>query len=379
MVRKAICRKNNDEVAIKTIIKKTEMEQSLLKNEIELLLETKHDNIINLRAAFEDETKCHLVFDLVQGGDLFEYISSFNFKPIPETIVKNIFSQIIDCLHFLHSIHIMHRDLKPENFLISSDCKVYLIDFGFAIQTTDKSKDRLGCLDYMSPELVSNSEYGQEVDCWAVGVVLYNLLTGRNPFSATSDKLLEFSILKDEPTLRKISTDAYDKSVIDVLQGLFEKNPKDRLTMSDLKQMEWVRHSSILNTYQSVFVADSEKIKAIVKSLREQINIKARFFNLFLETMSSIQIEKCRQWLKTKLTEERETNYMVCFGLLKEGNFFKAAVEEEFRKLVENNEKVASEQVFNFDREFEICVKTADILFEDRDNSNFTMSKKVKD
>jgi serine/threonine protein kinase len=88
-------------------------------------------------------------------------------------------------LHFLHSKGLIHRDLKPENLLIDKDGTLKICDFGWCVQASDDEERGTFCgtLEYMAPEMLkANPNYGKEVDVWALGILLYELMHGTAPF-----------------------------------------------------------------------------------------------------------------------------------------------------------------------------------------------------
>ena len=99
----------------------------------------------------------------------------------------------MEAVRYMHSNLICHRDLKIENILVSDRQRIKIIDFGFSIRTQEDVNLKIFCgtSSYMSPEIVRKSEYnGFKADIWALGVVLYVLLTGRFPFKAKTEKEL---------------------------------------------------------------------------------------------------------------------------------------------------------------------------------------------
>jgi calcium-dependent protein kinase len=152
IVREAFEKESGQKFAIKTVWKAqfTDKKKFIIQ-EIEILLQVEHESIIKCYQVYEDQTSIHFVFDLVEGGDLFEYLTSIPEHVIPDTRAVDFFNQILDALMYLHDKHIIHRDIKPENFLIyhtGNQIKLKLIDFGFAtiIKDDEKLNDKLGSL-----------------------------------------------------------------------------------------------------------------------------------------------------------------------------------------------------------------------------------------
>ncbi len=130
------------------------------------------------------------MLDCIEGGDLYDYIMNSPDHKIPESTCAELFLQMNRAIQFLHNdLDIVHRDIKPENFLMKQEgtsLKVILIDFGFAGKCLEGEKllDTVGSLQYMSPEqLEGDFKHDRRVDYWALGVVLFNMLTGKQPFS----------------------------------------------------------------------------------------------------------------------------------------------------------------------------------------------------
>ncbi len=228
----------------------------LLKNEIEICLELKHDNVIRCYQVFEDAIAVYFIFELIDGGDLFNFIQTFQNKKIPEHRVIEIFIQILDALYYIHiEKEIVHKDIKPENFLIyteGSKLVVKLIDFGFAEKITSpnqKLEIQAGSLPYISPEMLEHAGYDTKSDMFSVGVVLFNMLTGRQPFFGRNDDERRNCILTQEPVIPKEITNPY---LIDILKGLMEKDPEKRLSVQEAKMHPWIQEYINLHQQQTV-------------------------------------------------------------------------------------------------------------------------------
>ena len=116
---------------------------------------------------------------------LYSYLKTKESRKLPESEAREYFAQIAAGLSYLHEFSIAHRDLKLENLMLNDDRKMKLIDLGFSIRTAKGAKLNVFCgtPSYMAPELVKKQDYiGAEVDCWALGVILYVVLCGKFPF-----------------------------------------------------------------------------------------------------------------------------------------------------------------------------------------------------
>jgi serine/threonine protein kinase len=147
-----------------------------IKNEKNILASLKHPFIVNLIESFKDETNIYLVFELVQGGEVFRLIRLE--KLFPNDVVLFYATEIILALQHLHQFKIVYRDLKPENLLINKDGHIKLTDFGFAKRIEDKSYTLCGTPEYLAPEIVLGEGHHHGADWWALGILVYELLSG---------------------------------------------------------------------------------------------------------------------------------------------------------------------------------------------------------
>ena len=121
-------------------------------------------------------------------GELFDYLT--NHVALSEKRTKTIMKQLFEAVSYIHAKGIVHRDLKPENILLDDSLNVKLTDFGFAkvLAPNERLFELCGTPGYLAPELLRASMYenaagyGQEVDIWACGVIMYTLLVGFPPF-----------------------------------------------------------------------------------------------------------------------------------------------------------------------------------------------------
>ncbi|KAF7978399.1 hypothetical protein HWV62_799 [Athelia sp. TMB] len=192
-VYKAIHRETGKWYAVKVIkapriqarSKKTALEAckaTAFAREITIMGRLVHPNICQLKEAFisDSDNTINLVLELIDGGDLLDYIASRN--GISESVAKGITSQICDAMAYVHSEGIAHRDLKPENILLTKDDPpiVKVADFGLAkaVDSLTAFRTLCGTSSYLAPEVVNQSEnegYTNLVDSWSVGVIVFSM------------------------------------------------------------------------------------------------------------------------------------------------------------------------------------------------------------
>ena len=191
--------------------------------EAEISLQLKHENIITYYEIYEDAEFISYVMDLGEGGDLFDFIVGCPLGHLPADIVMDLLIQIFGVVDYLHTQKgIVHRDLKPENFMIKINMfnkpQIKLIDFGFATyipKNNEKLKEYLGTREYAAPEILEESGYREKVDEWAIGVIMYNMLTGYEPFKGNTPSEIKDSVL--------FATIKFDKIEDNDLRELNEK------------------------------------------------------------------------------------------------------------------------------------------------------------
>lgn len=165
-----------------------------------------HPNIMRLFDAIDSHRQLYLVIERCHGQMLTEVMKKQALsglrKNLPESDCAKIIFQLASAMSFYHNLFIAHRDIKLENILVDisqSEMPTKLIDFGFATQSKsndDKLTTFCGTPAYMAPELCSRDEYlGPQADSWALGIVLYTILFGTQPFKAKTEKDL-FSKIK---------------------------------------------------------------------------------------------------------------------------------------------------------------------------------------
>ncbi|XP_029010997.1 caM kinase-like vesicle-associated, like [Betta splendens] len=153
------------------------------KNEIMILKLVNHPNILQLIDTFETRKEYFIIQELATGGDVFDWIlDQGNYT---EKDASNVIRQVLEAVAYLHSLNIVHRNLKLENLMYYTENnhnKVVLRDFYLSRFENGPITEPCGTPEYLAPEVVARHRYGRPVDCWAVGVIMYILLSGNPPF-----------------------------------------------------------------------------------------------------------------------------------------------------------------------------------------------------
>nr|XP_028686012.1 serine/threonine-protein kinase ULK1 isoform X1 [Macaca mulatta] len=234
--------KHDLEVAVKCINKKNlAKSQTLLGKEIKILKELKHENIVALYDFQEMANSVYLVMEYCNGGDLADYLHTM--RTLSEDTIRLFLQQIAGAMRLLHSKGIIHRDLKPQNILLSNPAgrranpnsiRVKIADFGFAryLQSNMMAATLCGSPMYMAPEVIMSQHYDGKADLWSIGTIVYQCLTGKAPFQASSPQDLRLFYEKNK-TLVPIIPRETSAPLRQLLLALLQRNHKDRMDFDE--------------------------------------------------------------------------------------------------------------------------------------------------
>ncbi|KAL7931091.1 kinase-like domain-containing protein [Trichoderma chlorosporum] len=183
----------NPEIYALKILKKTEViklkQIDHVRNERAILADVAgYPFITNLLGSFSDNESLYMLLDYVPGGELFSYLRKY--RRFEEQVARFYAAEIVLVLEYLHERQggVAYRDLKPENLLLDQDGHIKLVDFGFAKRLGYKD-DRpvetytlCGTPEYLAPEVIHNKGHTTAVDWWALGILIFEFLTGYPPF-----------------------------------------------------------------------------------------------------------------------------------------------------------------------------------------------------
>ena len=204
--------------------------------EYELIAEINHPNIVRIYDLGVGDDHAHIAMEYLDGGDLKQRIAA----GIREHDAVRFLKQIASALSKIHEVGVLHRDLKPGNIMLRADESIALIDFGLArrmrlqMELTDEG-EIFGTPYYMSPEQGHGSEVDHRSDIYSLGVIFYEMLTGKKPFRADTAMGIIFQHAK-APIPLLSSRFAHYQSVLNLMLA---KDPGDRLQAAD-EIVEWL-------------------------------------------------------------------------------------------------------------------------------------------
>ncbi|XP_063748203.1 myosin light chain kinase 2, skeletal/cardiac muscle isoform X2 [Eleginops maclovinus] len=247
-VHKCIENSSSLMLAAKIIKARSQKEKDVVRNEIQVMNQLNHANLIQLYAAFESRHDIILVMEYVEGGELFDRIIDENYN-LTELDTVLFIRQICEGLQYMHRMYILHLDLKPENILCVSRAtnKIKIIDFGLARRYKPREKLRVnfGTPEFLAPEVINYEFVSFPTDMWSLGVIMYMLLSGLSPFLGDDDNETLNNILAcqwnfEEEEFKDISDEAKDFITL-----LLVKSKSWRMSAAESLRHPWLSDQSL--------------------------------------------------------------------------------------------------------------------------------------
>ena len=222
----------------------------LLRRELLIIRSLDHPNIVKYYETYEDSKYLHVVMELCEGGDLFDHVICQT--SLTEEEVSRIMRKLMHAVNYMHEMNICHRDLKPDNFLYASkepEADIKVADFGMATgfaATGDSLNSVVGTPYYIAPEVLKGL-YGKECDIWSLGVVMFFLLSGEQPFRSASladiYKLISTCNYSfSSPVWSSVSPQAKN-----LIQQLLVINPEHRISLQTALNHPWFNETRLLS------------------------------------------------------------------------------------------------------------------------------------
>lgn len=271
----------NQTVAIVKYHRYELIEDERIEGEAEIVREVHHSNIIKFHDLFKSEDAYYLIYEHCKYKDLKTFIAENNFanKRMPEHQVRRLARQLLSGLKELDTFNIVHGDIKIENILVGDDYTIKISGFTYArvLKSPNETlSTTVGTPLTMAPEVIKGKSYDKKCDIWSLGVVLYQLLTGRYPFlpETFSQKELYKHIL--DPNSLKFP-DYLSPTVKDLLSSMLTVDPKQRIELDKICEHPWIvriggdpSHSTWFPDtpeYRAEFIRDSAKLGEIKRMM----------------------------------------------------------------------------------------------------------------
>ncbi len=202
-----------------------------------------HPNVVKILRPRE-KSRMYLAMEFVEGKSLRAMLHSKH--PLPTDKALDIARQVCDALVYLHSEGVVHRDIKPENILLTASGQVKILDFGIALFEAERRltwmglSHTIGTPDYMAPEQIRGRRGDPRTDVYAVGMMLYEMLTCNLPYESANPRALLKAKTSDEPRPPSYYVSGFDPSLEAIILRAIERNPRDRygtakLLLADLQ------------------------------------------------------------------------------------------------------------------------------------------------
>ena len=223
--------------AIKAIDKRNKaniQEKPYFRREIEIMYRIHHPNVVKLFGHFEDNTYCYFIMEYIAGGNIYSYVPKNGIHTISTQQVASIIKDVISATYFLHHMYppIIHRDIKPENVLLGDNMRAKLTDFGWSnyMQGDFKRTTVCGTPIYLAPEMINNTGHDEKVDIWCIGVLLFELITGQQPWKGSDVQTVKYNISRLKINWPK----QMDRNAADLISKILRYNPEERISLRNM-------------------------------------------------------------------------------------------------------------------------------------------------
>jgi serine/threonine-protein kinase len=220
------------------------------RQEIEAASALRHPHIVPIFHVGEHATGPYYTMALIEGGSLEKHLGRFRDN---RQATATLVAKVARAIHHAHQRQVLHRDLKPANVLLDEAGEPHVADFGLATRLdadgAATANAPAGSLPWMAPEAVrGDSSLSTAVDVWALGVILYELLTGVRPFDGTDRNTVRKAILDKEPTPPRTLEPKIDRDLDAICRHCLEKNPDERYESASALALDldrWLRHEPV--------------------------------------------------------------------------------------------------------------------------------------
>ena len=255
--------------AMKIIEKNPLIDVDLIINEINILKQLDHPNILKILEFHLTEDKFYIITDYLPEGELYDEIDKKSI--FSEREASYIIYQVLSAIRYCHKMRVVHRDIKPENIMIMGRenglLHVKLIDFGTAKLFNERYKNKalVGSSYYIAPEVIKG-KYDEACDLWSIGVIMYILLTGSPPFNGENEDEILKSVLIGKYDTNLDTYKTLSNNAKDLITKLLRFNPSERITAKEALMHPWFKTAEFTNSYR-INSINSASAQAMIKNL----------------------------------------------------------------------------------------------------------------
>ncbi|HWL13753.1 MAG TPA: Stk1 family PASTA domain-containing Ser/Thr kinase [Ureibacillus sp.] len=273
-----------------------------------------HSNIVSIYDVGEDQDMHYIVMEYIKGKTLKQYINEFS--PLSPARSVQIMKQLTSAMAHAHENQIIHRDIKPQNILVDSEGNVKITDFGIATSLTatsyTKTNSVIGTVHYLSPEQARGGTATNQSDIYALGIVLYELLTGELPFSGESAVSIALKHLQTEtPSIRALDA-SIPQSLENVVLKATAKNPLHRyLSVEEMEEdLQTVLSPERVNEKKFKPPVDDDETKAI-PIIKEPLPIgemaNTKISNQATDKVEKVELKKNKKTKEPKVAKKKKS------------------------------------------------------------------------
>ncbi|CAF1390542.1 unnamed protein product [Rotaria magnacalcarata] len=246
----AIDKHYGTQVAIKQMNITKQQRKELLFNEVMIMRDYKHPNIVEMYGSYLVDSELWVVMEYLDGGALTDLLVTPSGETrMNEQQIATVCKAVLKALAYLHSHGVIHRDIKSDSILLSTDGFVKLSDFGFCAQVMNekkaqaiKRKSLVGTPYWMSPEVISRTPYSTEVDIWSLGIMVMEMIDGEPPYF-NEQPLTAMRKIRDQPPPKLKNPHKTSSLLQGFLGRCLIRDPSQRATAIDLLDHPFLRHA----------------------------------------------------------------------------------------------------------------------------------------